>query len=87
MGILSWILVGLVAGWLADAVMKGSGRGVLFSIILGIVGALVGGFLASALFGAADPINGFNLGTLLVAFIGAVVVIGVVRALPGRSPV
>jgi uncharacterized membrane protein YeaQ/YmgE (transglycosylase-associated protein family) len=87
MGLLSWILVGLVAGWLADAVMGGKGRGVLFSIILGVIGALVGGFLASALFGAADPINGFNIGTLLVAFLGAVVTIAIVRALPGRSPV
>jgi len=87
MGLLSWILVGLIAGWLADVVMKGKGRGLLFSIILGIVGALVGGFLASSLFGAADPINGFNIGTLFVAFLGAVVTIAIVRALPGRSPV
>jgi len=87
MGILSWILVGLVAGWLADTVMKGRGRGVLFSMILGIVGALVGGFLAGSLFGVTDPINGFNLPTLLIAFLGAVVLILIVRALPGRSPV
>lgn len=87
MGILSWILVGLVAGWLADTVMKGSGRGVLFSIILGIIGALVGGFLAGALFGVADPLTGFDIRTLLIAFLGAVVAIAILRALPGRSPV
>ncbi len=86
MGLLSWILVGLIAGWLADTVMKSPGRGVLFSIVLGIVGALVGGFLASALLGIPDPVNGFNIGSLLVAFLGAVVLIGIVRALPGRSP-
>lgn len=87
MSLLSWIIVGLIAGWLADVVMKGKGSGLLFSMILGIVGALVGGFLASALFGAADPLSGFNIGTLIVAFLGAVVLIAIVRALPGRSPV
>lgn len=87
MGLLSWILVGLVAGWLADMVMKSPGRGVLFSMILGIVGALVGGFIASALFNVGDPVSGFNITTLLIAFIGAILTIAIVRALPGRSPV
>lgn len=87
MGLLSWILVGLVAGWLADMVMKSPGRGVLFSMILGIVGALVGGFIASALFNVGDPVNGFNITTLLIAFLGAILTIAIVRALPGRSPV
>ena len=87
MGLLSWLLVGLVAGWLADTLMKGKGSGVLFSIILGIVGALVGGFLAGALFGVPDPISGLNITTLLIAFLGAVILIALVRALPGRSPV
>lgn len=86
MGILSWILVGLIAGWLADMLMKGRGRGVLYSMLLGIVGALVGGFLASALLGADDALTGFNLPTLLVAFLGAVILIAIIRALPGRSP-
>jgi uncharacterized membrane protein YeaQ/YmgE (transglycosylase-associated protein family) len=87
MGILSWILVGLIAGWLADSMMKGRGQGVVFSIVLGIVGALVGGFLASELLGITNAVNGFNIGTLIVAFLGAVITIAVVRALPGRSPV
>lgn len=87
MGILSWIIVGLIAGWLAGLVMKGSGYGVLGDMLLGIVGAVVGGFLASALFGVADPLTGFDLTTLIVAFIGAVIVVAIVRALPGRSPV
>lgn len=87
MGLLSWILVGLVAGWLADMVMRSPGRGVLFSMILGIIGALVGGFIASALFNVGDPVSGFNITTLLIAFLGAVITIAIVRALPGRSPV
>ncbi|RPI32292.1 MAG: GlsB/YeaQ/YmgE family stress response membrane protein [Chloroflexota bacterium] len=80
MGILSWILVGLVAGWLAGVVMKGSRYGVVGDIILGIIGALVGGFLAGALFGVADPLTGFDLTTLVVAFLGAIITVAVVRA-------
>jgi uncharacterized membrane protein YeaQ/YmgE (transglycosylase-associated protein family) len=87
MGLLAWIIVGLIAGWLAGLVMKGSGYGVLGDIILGIIGAIVGGFLASALFGVANPVSGFNITTLIVAFIGAVILVWIVRALPGRSPV
>lgn len=87
MGLLAWIIVGLIAGWLAGLVMRGSGYGILVDLILGIVGALVGGFLASALFNVPDPISGFNLTTLIVAFIGAVIVVAIVRALPGRSAV
>lgn len=87
MGILSWIIVGIIAGWLAGLVMRGGGYGVLGNMILGIVGALVGGFLAANLFGVGDPISGFNLTTLIIAFLGAVLVVAIVRALPGRSPV
>ncbi len=87
MGILAWIVVGLIAGWLAGLVMKGSGYGILGDMILGIIGAVVGGFLASALFDVADPLSGINLTTLVVAFLGAIIVVAIVRALPGRSPV
>ncbi len=86
MGILSWILVGIVAGWLAGLVMRG-GYGILGNMILGIIGALVGGFLAANLFGVSDPVSGFNLTTLIIAFLGAVLVVAIVRALPGRSPI
>lgn len=87
MGLLAWIIVGLIAGWLAGLLMKGGGYGIIGDLILGIVGAVVGGFLASALFNIPDPVSGFNLTTLVVAFIGAVIVVALVRALPGRSPV
>lgn len=86
MGIISWILVGLVSGWLADTLMKTRGQGCVFSMVLGIVGALVGGFLASTLFGIQDPLTGFDLRTLLIAFLGAVVTIFIVRAVMGRRP-
>jgi uncharacterized membrane protein YeaQ/YmgE (transglycosylase-associated protein family) len=86
MGILIWIIVGLVAGWLAGLVMKGGGYGILGDIILGIIGAIVGGFLAAALFGVSNAVSGFNLTTFIVAFLGAVIVVAVVRALvPSRG--
>jgi uncharacterized membrane protein YeaQ/YmgE (transglycosylase-associated protein family) len=87
MGLLAWIVVGLIAGWLAGLVMKGGGYGVIGDLILGIIGALVGGFLASAVFGVPDPISGINLTTLIVSFLGAVVVVAIVRALSGRRVV
>jgi len=87
MSILSWILVGLVAGWLAGVVMKGGGYGVLGDIIVGIVGALVGGYLATTLFGAPGAVDGFNLTSIVVAFFGAVLTIGILRALAPRTRV
>jgi uncharacterized membrane protein YeaQ/YmgE (transglycosylase-associated protein family) len=87
MGILSWVIVGLIAGWLAGLVMRGGGYGVIGDIILGIVGALIGGFLASALFGIPNAVNGFNLTSILIAFIGAVVLVAIVRAVSGRRVV
>ena len=83
-GILAWLIVGLIAGWLAGQVMKGGGYGIIGDIVLGIVGAFLGGLVAGLL--------GFTgqagmLGSILVAFIGAVLLIALVRALPGRSPV
>jgi len=84
MGILSWLVVGLIAGWLAGMVMKGGGFGVLGDIVAGIVGALVGGFIASSLFGITDAVNGINVTSILVAFLGAVLVIFLLRVLsPG----
>ena len=88
MSILSWIVVGLVAGWLAGMGMKGGGYGVVGDIIVGIVGALVGGFLATNLFGVPGAVDGFNLTSIVVAFLGAILTIGIVRALtPGSSRV
>ncbi len=81
MGILSWIVVGLIAGWLAGTVVRGGGYGLLGDIIVGIVGALVGGYLAANLLGIPDAVNGINLGSIVVAFLGAVVVIAILRLL------
>lgn len=83
-GLLAWLVVGLIAGWLAGQVMKGGSYGVIGDIVMGVVGAFVGGFL----FGFLLPGSSAGLiGSIIVAFIGAVVFIALVRALPGRSPV
>ena len=83
-GILAWLIVGLVAGFLAGQVMKGGGYGLIGDIVMGIIGAFVGGFLFSFLMPGSEV---GLIGSIVVAFIGAVVFIAIVRALPGRSPV
>jgi uncharacterized membrane protein YeaQ/YmgE (transglycosylase-associated protein family) len=86
MGIVSWIVVGLIAGWLANQMMRGGRGNAGTDIIVGIIGGVVGGFLAGQLFGVPNAVNGINVGSIVVAFLGAVVAIALVRALPGRSP-
>ena len=77
MTLLTWIIVGLVAGVLASMVMGGTGYGLIGDIIIGIVGAFVGGWIFSAL-GVASPLGGIA-GTILVAFIGAVVLLFIIH--------
>lgn len=84
MGILAWIVVGLIAGWLASQVMRGGGYGLIGDIILGAVGAVIGGFLAATLLKIPNAVNGINVPSILVAFIGAVILIGILRMLPRR---
>jgi uncharacterized membrane protein YeaQ/YmgE (transglycosylase-associated protein family) len=84
MGILAWIVVGLIAGWLAGEVMSGDGYGLIGNLIIGIVGAVLGGFVAGELFNVTDPLTGFNLTTLIVAFLGSILLIIILRALTGR---
>ncbi|MGK2851641.1 MAG: GlsB/YeaQ/YmgE family stress response membrane protein [Candidatus Limnocylindrales bacterium] len=85
MGIISWIVVGAIAGYLAGFVVKGDeGLGVIGHIVLGIVGALVGGFIAGQIFGG-DYTTGINIQTIVVATIGAVIAVLVVGMVTGRS--
>ena len=81
MGILAWIVVGLIAGWLAGELLHGSGFGLLGNIIVGIVGALLGGFLATALFTIADPLTTINIIAMIVSFLGAVILLALLRLL------
>jgi uncharacterized membrane protein YeaQ/YmgE (transglycosylase-associated protein family) len=72
LGIIGWIVIGIVAGWLAEQVM-GRNHGLVTNLIVGVVGALLGGFIAGNLLGLG--VGGFNLVTLLVAFGGAVLLL------------
>ena len=85
MGLLSWIVVGAIAGWLSGQVMKGRGFGLLGDIIVGVVGGLIGGFLADVLFKVPNAVNGINLTSILVAFLGAVLLLFVARMFQGRG--
>ena len=87
MGILAWLVVGLVAGWLASRVMRGGGYGLIGDIIVGIVGAVIGGFLASTLLHMPDAMSGINVTSIIVAFVGAVILIAILRAVSGRRTV
>jgi uncharacterized membrane protein YeaQ/YmgE (transglycosylase-associated protein family) len=82
MSIIAWILLGLIAGWLAGQFMRGGGYGIVGDIVLGIVGALVGGFLSGRLLGV--DVTGFNVPSVIIAFVGAVIVIAIARMLTGR---
>ena len=79
MGIITWLIVGLIAGWLAGVVMKGKGFGLIGNLVIGVIGALVGGWLAGAIFNVSNAISGFNLTTIIIAFLGAIVVLYIAR--------
>jgi len=79
MGILAWIVVGLIAGWLASQVMRGGGYGLIGDIIIGVVGAVIGGFLAEKLFNMSAPVTGINVPSIFVAFVGAVILLAILR--------
>jgi uncharacterized membrane protein YeaQ/YmgE (transglycosylase-associated protein family) len=83
MSILAWIVLGLIAGFIASKIYVGTGQGILMDIVLGIVGAVVGGYLFDML--GAGGITGFNIWSMLVAIVGAVLVLWVYHAVSGRS--
>jgi uncharacterized membrane protein YeaQ/YmgE (transglycosylase-associated protein family) len=82
MSILGWIVLGLVAGWIASKIVNRAGEGFFLDIVLGIVGAFVGGLIFTALGGSG--VTGFNLYSMVVAIIGAIVVLVVYHAMFGR---
>jgi uncharacterized membrane protein YeaQ/YmgE (transglycosylase-associated protein family) len=86
MNIIAWLVLGAIAGYLAGFLVKGDeGLGIIGHIVLGIVGAVVGGFLASVLLNK-DAINGpFNIESIVVATIGAIITVVVVSAITGRT--
>jgi uncharacterized membrane protein YeaQ/YmgE (transglycosylase-associated protein family) len=83
MSVLGWVLLGLIAGFIGSKIVNRSGQGFLLDIVLGIVGAVLGGFLFSAI--GATGITGFNLYSMFVAIVGAVAVLWAYHAISGRS--
>ena len=83
-GILAWIVVGIIAGWLTGMVMKGGGYGIIGDLVIGLLGALIGGFVAGLFIQASVGL----IGSILVAFLGAVLLVAIVRVLTrGRAPI
>lgn len=84
MGLIATIIMGILAGWVTGLLMRGSGYGILWDLVLGVIGAIVGGWLTSIFLGV-DLTGGFNLTTLIVSVVGAVVVVIVYRLITRRS--
>jgi len=82
MGIISWIILGLIAGYIGSKIVDSQGQGFWLNIALGIIGALVGGFLFS-LFGATG-VTGLNIWSMIVAIVGSVVVLLIYNAVTGQ---
>ena len=84
MGIIAFLILGLLAGWIAKALMPGDDPGgIIVTMIIGVVGALLGGFLAGALF-SADPMDEFfDISTWLTAIVGAIILLAIYRAVAG----
>jgi uncharacterized membrane protein YeaQ/YmgE (transglycosylase-associated protein family) len=80
-GIIAWIVIGLLAGWLAGVIMPGRGYGFIGDIIVGLIGALIGGFVV----GLLAPGSSFGFwGSLLVALLGACILVGILHAVTGN---
>jgi uncharacterized membrane protein YeaQ/YmgE (transglycosylase-associated protein family) len=82
MGIIAWLVLGLIAGFIASKIVNHTGSGVIMDIVLGVIGAFVGGFLFS--FFGHSGVTGFNLYSALVAIVGAVVVLFLYHMVAGR---
>lgn len=81
MNILLWLISGIIAGWLTGVIMKGGGFGVIGDLIVGLVGGLIGGFLAGLV--GIEPANWF--GQILIAVVGGIVLVAILRLIPGRT--
>lgn len=82
-GIIAWIIIGVVAGWITGKLMKGSGYGFIMDMVVGLIGAVIGGFIASHL-GIAPPGQQGMIVSILIAVVGAVILTWFVRLLSGN---
>ena len=85
MSVIAWIILGLIAGFIGSKIVNKTGQGVVLDIVLGVVGAIVGGFLFS-FFGAAG-VTGLNIYSLIVAVVGAIVVLWIYHMVAGPRSV
>ena len=83
MSIIAWLVLGAIAGFIASKIIESSGQGLLLDIVLGIIGAVVGGFVFSLL--GAAPVTGLNLYSMFVAIVGAIIVLAIYHVVMGRS--
>jgi uncharacterized membrane protein YeaQ/YmgE (transglycosylase-associated protein family) len=83
MSIFGWIILGLIAGFIASKIVNKQGSGIILDIVLGVLGAVVGGWLFS--FFGVDGVTGFNIYSMFVAVLGAVLVLWVYHAVTGRT--
>ncbi len=79
--VIAWIVVGGIAGWLASLVIRGTGLGIAGDVIIGIIGGLIGGWIVAIVGGGG--VTGINIGSIIVAFIGAVILLLIVRLFMG----
>ncbi len=85
MSIVAWIILGLVSGFIASKIVNKTGEGIFLDIVLGIVGAVAGGFLFNL--AGSTGVTGFNLWSMFVAIIGAIVVLSIKHAIMGRGQI
>jgi uncharacterized membrane protein YeaQ/YmgE (transglycosylase-associated protein family) len=85
MGIIAWLVLGLIAGFIASKIVNHTGSGVIMDIVLGVIGAFVGGYIFT--FFGGHGVNGFNIYSALVAIVGAVVVLFLYHLIAGRRGV
>ena len=85
MSVIGWIILGLIAGYIGSKIVNKTGEGFLLDIVLGIVGAIVGGFIFSAV--GSTGVTGLNLWSMFVAVVGAVIVLLVYHAVMGRRTI
>ncbi|MRD46093.1 GlsB/YeaQ/YmgE family stress response membrane protein [Caenimonas koreensis DSM 17982] len=80
MGFILWLIVGGIVGWLASLMMRTDGQqGIILNVVVGIVGAFIGGWLISPLVGTGTINDGFSIGSVLVSLVGAVILLAVVN--------
>ena len=85
MSIIAWVILGLISGYIASNIVNKSGEGLVFDIILGIVGAVAGGFLFNM--AGSTGVTGFNIWSMFVAVVGAIVVLVIKHAIVGRGEI